>query len=430
MRARLILLVAATTSLVLVAFLVPLALLVRTAAADRAVSGALVKVQTLAPTVATADLATLRLVVARTNADGGIPVSVFLPDGQVIGSPATRSAAVDLAGTGRSMTVDEPGGREILVAVAGLPAGTAVIRTFVPDAALGQGVTRAWLVLLGLGAGLLLVSCLVADQLGRALTRSMSATAEVSHQLAEGNLAARARPGGPPEVRRIGIGLNRLAARIDDLLAAERELVADLSHRLRTPLTALRVDTDALADPEDRARIGGDVDAVERTVNTIIWDARHPARPGVQAACDATEIVAERVRFWSVLAEEERRRVEVRLPADPIVVRASRDDLTACVDALLGNIFAHTPEGCPMAISLSIRPGGGAVLIVADRGPGLPDLGMPHRGRSGSGSTGLGLDIVRRVATGSGGAMVLGGAAGEGAVIMVDLGAPPAAVRR
>jgi signal transduction histidine kinase len=95
------------------------------------------------------------------------------------------------------------------------------------------------------------------------------------------------------------------------------------------------------------------------------------------------------------------------------------------MDALLGNVFAHTPEGCGMFVGLAPRPGGGATLVVADGGPGLPDPLSLRRGHSGSGSTGLGLDIVRRVAEKSGGSVTLGRAPGAGAAITVTLGPPP-----
>ncbi len=428
MRRRLVLLVAATTSLVLVAFLVPLALLVRSSAADRAVSSAVVAAQAFAPTVASADEAGLDIAVREANADNQHPVTVFMPDGRVVGPPAERSAAIDLAATGRSITADAPGGRQILVAVSGLPGGTAVIRTFVSDAELTRGVGRAWLVLCGLGLGLLLVSMLVADQLARSVVRPLTAVAEVSHRLASGDLDARAVAGGPAEVLAVGAGLNLLAARTGELLARERETAADLSHRLRTPLTALRVDTEALPDPADRMRITADVDALERTVDDIIRAARQPTYDGVAPSCDAVEVVAERIDFWSPLADEEGRPFTAQLATGPIPVRVSRDDLTACVDALLGNVFAHTPEGTGFSVALTPLRRGGAQLVLADDGPGLPSRVVPQRGRSGQGSTGLGLDIARRTATSSGGALTLGRNHRGGAEIAVTFGAPPQVV--
>ncbi|HET9518730.1 MAG TPA: HAMP domain-containing sensor histidine kinase [Actinoplanes sp.] len=422
MRRRLILLVAATTSLVLVAFLVPLALLVRTTAADRALSAAAAELEALAPVVATVDRRTLTRTAARVNAEGGHPVTVFLPGGDVVGAPAARSNAVTVAAAGQSLNAAAPGGVEVLVAVAGLADGTAVIRTFVGDAELRRGVVQAWAVLVGLGIGLMLLSALVADRLARTLIGPLSAVADVSHRLAHGDLTARAVAAGPPEIRQVCSGLNHLATRIGGLLAAERELVADLSHRLRTPLTAIRVDAESLPGADDRHRLTRDVDLLERTVNAIIWEARQEARP--DGRCDAVRVAADRVGFWAPLAEEEGRRIDVDLADGPVPVRVAPDDLAACLDALLGNVFAHTPEGCGMRVRLTRGPMGGALLSVADDGPGLPGPQVLERGRSGSGSTGLGLDIVRRVAARSGGAVTFGRGVEGGAVVTVELGPP------
>jgi signal transduction histidine kinase len=107
-------------------------------------------------------------------------------------------------------------------------------------------------------------------------------------------------------------------------------------------------------------------------------------------------VVGGRVAFWAVLAEDTGRRFTADLPAGPVPVRVAADDLAAALDALLGNVFAHTPDGTAFAVSL--RPGpAGAVLEVADAGPGFPAEAV-GRGASGGGSTGLGLDIARQVA--------------------------------
>ncbi|HKA97494.1 MAG TPA: HAMP domain-containing protein, partial [Streptosporangiaceae bacterium] len=296
MRLRVILLVVATSSLVLVSFLAPLALVLRNFTADRAVSAATFEAQHLAPLVTTLRTNSLRLTVDGLNAESGnSPVTVFLPGGRELGQPAPRSAAVDLAARGRSFTTPGPDGVEVLVAVQGLPGSTAaVIRTFVPNADLRQGVAKAWLLLGALGLGLLALSVVVADQLARSLVRPIAALAHASDLLATGDLTARATVAGPPEVRRAGTGLNRLAVRIGDLLTHERETVADLSHRLRTPLTALRIDAESLRNAREMAQLSADVDAVERTVNEIIRAARRPTGGGTGAACDASLVIAER----------------------------------------------------------------------------------------------------------------------------------------
>jgi signal transduction histidine kinase len=429
MRYRINLLVMATTSLVLVAFLVPLAVLVRTDAANRAVNAAVLQAQTLASVINSTDPAALAALLAQTNADGGYQFTLFLPDGSQVGAPAPRTPAVARAAAGASLTANVPGGREILIAVAGRSDGTAVIRTFASDTDQRRGVGRAWLVLGALGLGLLLVSVVVADQLARAAVRPLVAIVGVAQRLAGGDLAARARPDGPPEARAVGVELNLLAERIGTLLVHERETAADLSHRLRTPLTALRVDVESLSDPAERERLIADVDHLVHTVDVVIRTAREPiSERGVQL-CDAAQVVADRVEFWSALADEEARTVEAVIGPGPMPVRLSHDSLATIVDALLGNVFAHTPEGTGFAVRLTASSTGGARLTVVDHGPGLPEFMVPGRGRSAGGSTGLGLDIARRAAGESGGSLSLGRAGGGGTVVIVDLGAA-AALRR
>ena len=137
MRLRIIALVVAISSLVLISFLVPLALVLRTLAADRAVSAATVRAQGLSPLVATLSGDSLRIAVAQVNAqDHSKPIAVFLPGGRVLGQPASRSADIRLAATGRSFVARSRAGAAVLVAVQGLARGTAVIRVFVPAAQL------------------------------------------------------------------------------------------------------------------------------------------------------------------------------------------------------------------------------------------------------------------------------------------------------
>jgi signal transduction histidine kinase len=429
MRLRVILLVVATSSLVLISFLVPLALVLRTLATDHAIGTATAQAQSVAPLVTaltSGELtpAELGLTLDQVNAQTGTPITVFLPSGAELGQPASRSAAVRLAQKSRSFTAQTAGGEEVLVGVGGLPGGSAVIRTFVPDSVLRHGVTRAWLLLSGVGLLLLLLSVAVADQLARSLVRPIKALALAADRLAAGDLSARAPVAGPPEVRRASTGLNRLAVRIGELLAHERETVADLSHRLRTPLTALRIDAESLRDGAEMERLLADVSAVERTVSGIIHEARRPSNEGTRATCDAAEVIADRAAFWLPLAEDQDRLMALELAPGPVPVRVSRDDLAACADILLENVFAHTQEGVAFTIRLSRRAGGGAWLMVADDGPGFGDADPTQRGLSRGGSTGLGLDIARRIAEGSGGSLVVGRSASGGGAVTLGLGFP------
>jgi signal transduction histidine kinase len=105
-------------------------------------------------------------------------------------------------------------------------------------------------------------------------------------------------------------------------------------------------------------------------------------------------------------------------------VRVSREDLATCADILLENVFAHTPDGAACAIMLRHREPGGAWLVVTDDGPGFPLVDPTERGRSGIGSTGLGLDIVRRIAESSGGTLMIGRSPSGGGAVTVGLGPP------
>ncbi|UOY04085.1 ATP-binding protein [Blastococcus sp. PRF04-17] len=236
--------------------------------------------------------------------------------------------------------------------------------------------------------------------------------------MGSGDMSARATPDGPPEVREVATAVNRLADRIGELLVAERGAAADLAHRLRT---ALRLDVEALPEV-DRERLLDDVDAVSRGIDEVISEARRPVREGLGEGSDAVAVVADRARFWSVLAEDEGRRFDVDLSAEPVPLRVAAADLAAALDALLGNVCAHTPDGTPLAVRVGARPDGGAEVAVRDAGPGMP-VDAIDRGRSGGGSTGLGLDIARRTAEASGGGLRID-SSGHGTTVRMDLGTP------
>jgi signal transduction histidine kinase len=428
MRLRLILLVLAIGSLILVSFMLPLALLVRTFAAQSAVSGATIRAQFMAPLIATVSAQDLRASVERVNQQNpGEPVTIFLPGGRQLGVHTARTSGVALAAKGKSFSEPAPGGVAIFVAVQGLPGGTAVIRTFVPDAQLRHGVAHAWLLLGLVAVGLLAMAVVVAALLTRSLVRPLGNVAMAAEQLAAGDLTARAPVDGPPEIRQVSNGLNRLATRIGDLLAHERETLADLSHRLRTPLTALRIDAESLsADQEVMTRVIGDVDALTKTVNEIIAEARRPASAGAPVSCDATTVVRARAEYWAALAEDQERWMTVEMPSVSLPVGVAAQDLAACVDILLENVFAHTPDGTAFAVRVSARAAGGAWVVVSDNGPGFSHPDPARRGLSSAGSTGLGLDITRRIAEASGGTLTVGRSLHGGGSVTIGFG--PAAL--
>jgi signal transduction histidine kinase len=412
-RRQITLLVAATTSIVLLAFLLPAASLVARVAEARALDAAQAQLQFLTPTVGLDGRD--QVAAALVGTSGELDVAVRWIDGEWLGDHRGGDAVPETA----VVQAGDDGTR--LLQPVRRADGSAVIEVFVPREQLRAGVTRTWLVLAGLGAVLLILALLVADRLARSMTRPITELATTAHLLGSGDLSARVSPHGPTEVRAVGAAVNRLAGRIGELLAAERETAADLAHRLRTPLTALRLDAESLSPP-DRERLLDDVDALNRSVDEVISEARRTVREGLGTGCDAAAVVAERVRFWSVLAEEESRAVTVDLSRDVVPVRVAPGDLGAAIDALLGNVFAHTPEGTAFGVAVRPRVGGGADVVVSDAGPGLPHTEI-ERGRSGGGSTGLGLDIARRTAVVSGGELQLTSST-AGTTVVLALGPP------
>jgi signal transduction histidine kinase len=440
MRRRILLLVVGMTTLVVLAFAIPLAVLIRHNVYENGLKSLQDETNHLAlyvgeePAPTATDLAaTLKTV------GGGLAASVELPSKQVVGTsppggfPAEPTQPTGDPGAPGGAPGDHSHGlgappQATIVAWHGgqlsqLSArGGYLVRVWASNGSLHSGETGWWLLLAGASVGLLLIGALAGELLTRRIVRPLTRTAQTAHQLSIGDTAARAPTDGPREIAEVGTALNRLADRIDELIAEERETVADLSHRLRTPLTALRLDAEALRDPVEAERVGSHVSAVERTLTAVIHAARRPQREGRLPSCDATAVVGDRVRFWSPLAEDQDRLGTVELPEHPLLVRASADDLAAATDALLENVLAHTPDGVPFAVRLE-PTGDGARLEISDDGPGLPDDAL-IRGRSDRGSSGLGLDIARRCAESGGGSMILGRSPSGGALITLLLKAP------
>jgi hypothetical protein len=110
-----------------------------------------------------------------------------------------------------------------------------------------------------------------------------------------------------------------------------------------------------LPRPPEVRDVATAVNRLAGRIDEVISEARRSVREGLGTGCDASAVVGERVQFWSVPAEEEARAVTVELPGVPLPVRVAAADLGAAVDALLGNLFSHTPDGTPLRVA--VRPG-------------------------------------------------------------------------
>jgi signal transduction histidine kinase len=398
MRRVLVLVSLAVSSMVALAFVLPLAVVVRDLARDQAFSDAERQAAALGPALAiTTSHAQLERALLSTQAGAEGRIALHLPGAVTIGVGYASAAQVAAARTsGREADVSVPGGYAVLepVALAGTARRVAVIEVFLPGSALSDGVLRSW-TLLGLVAVALVVgSVLVADRLGARSVRATTRLASAATALGEGDLSVRVPPEGPPELAEAGQAFNAMADRIRGLLAAERELAADLSHRLRTPLTALRLSAGAELTPA--------LDQLEREVDLIIRAVRAPATTE-PVGCDAAQVLRERLAFWSVLAEDEGRRWELAGTEERAPLPVPAADLSDAIDALLGNVFQHTTWGT--AFGVTLHQGSGVTgILVSDAGRGIadPDAAL-CRGTSGAGSTGLGLDIARRVTEATGG---------------------------
>jgi signal transduction histidine kinase len=227
----------------------------------------------------------------------------------------------------------------------------------------------------------------------------------------------RASPDGPPEIADAAQALNFLADRIEVLLAAERERVADLSHRLRTPLTALRLDAEAAAVP---TLVAG-VDRLHQAVTDLIGAARRPLTAAAPT-CDIDAIARARAEYWGALADEQGRSWEYHEEGPgPWVVALPPDDATAAIDALIANVFSHTPDGTAYRVAAT-ADGPDVVVAVDDAGPGIAaPADVVERGRSGAGSSGLGLDIARVSAEAAGGRLEIGSGSLGGARVALRL---------
>lgn len=432
MRTRLAVTAAAVTAMIVVAFCVPLGWLTQVVASSRALDAAKLESRSLAGAISAVpgQSATIAQLVEQANAGTPRPVTVYLPDGTVLGAPVPVDPEVELARKGRSFTAAGPGGgRDILVGITGPdPQAATVVRVRVAAELLRRGVARTWAIVAAVGVLVVVVAVSLADRLALSVVRPMGELLAVTRRLQRGELSARVPPSGPPEVAEVDVAVNGLADRIGELLAAEREAAADLSHQLRTPLTVLRLDAENLSSPDDRRRIARDIDRLEEVVTRVIQESRasaHDRRAGAEApASDLGHAVRQRMAFWSILANDQGRRWAMNVPGGPQPVGVSHRDLDVCLDALLNNVLTHTPAGTPF--SVDVRPGaaGRWVLAVADAGPGLPGGALPARGASGGSGTGLGIDIVRRTAEASGGHLSAGRSVEGGARIEVTFGPP------
>ena len=334
----------------------------------------------------------------------------------------TSTLVARVIATGRSgYTTGTLGDEQLRIYVAPLadlggPAsgGAVIVAASTQDVNSTLAESRALIILSALAAAALVVP-IAYFLTGRALAplRELAAGAEVIEARRDPSLRLPAEPGDgrtPDELRRLADTLNRMLAALERAREGERRFVADASHELRNPLTALRGNAAYLArngaDPAALEDLREDADRLSRLVDELLALARE----------DAGEPPADPVRLDELAEELSGPRVTVTA-SDPGWVRGDEGALRRALANLVDNALEHGPEGGQVQVTVG-RSAGKVVLAVTDQGPGIPPELVDQAtsrfwrgdgGGSGHGS-GLGLSLVRATAERHGGRLVIRGA--------------------
>lgn len=301
-------------------------------------------------------------------------------------------------------------------------------------------VHRYWLLLIGAGAVTLVVAGALGILLARWVTRPLAGLQRAATSIGDGDLSTRADvDDGPPEVRELAVAFNTTAVRLEQLVTAQEQFVADASHQLRTPLTALRLRLEMLeldADDDARDDLEGarrEVQRLSRLVDGLLALARAEraidARP---RRLDVDPELLERAAAWQPLANERGTRIDVQTSA--LRARFTPDHLGQMLDNLIANALEVSPSGSTITIRSDIEnsPTGTLVAIhVIDQGPGMsPEQrerafdrfwrASPTRGELGG--SGLGLAIVAKLVAADGGRAELRSAGDDGIDAVLLLG--------
>ncbi|MFN8222279.1 MAG: HAMP domain-containing sensor histidine kinase [Gaiellales bacterium] len=309
------------------------------------------------------------------------------------------------------------------------------VRITYPTTTADARVHRAWMLLGVVSILALLVAASLAVWLARWASRPLVGLETAAAAVAAGNRAARAPLTGPPEVRSAAAAFNEMVERLESLVTSQSEFVADASHQLRTPLTALRLRLDNLElAASDEMRDGLEAAVAEAGRLTEIMDgllalARADGGATPATAVDLTEVATDRAEAWEALAAE--RGIEVVVePASQVSVRVARDRVDQVLDNLIANAIEASPDGDTVRLLVS-TVGDRGELRVRDGGPGLVDddkrraLDRFWRASRTPGS-GLGLPIAKRLVEIDHGMLELLDAPGGGldAVVRLPLARP------
>lgn len=344
----------------------------------------------------------------------GVEASVYGPDGRTV---VASSAAPPLPPRLAPGAVEGAGflGRGSHGRAIPLPGGGQAV--FVLRAGHDRPSSRALVVL----AAVLGVIALASVPLARSIAAPVERLTRAARALGAGDLTTRARIRARGELGELGRAFDEMAERIEAQVRSEKELLANVSHEVRTPLARIRVALELAAEGDlEKARrylgeIGADLDELDRLVEDVLSAARLDlaAHGGGQVRREPVDLAAVAADAGRRFAErwpgrELRQELGEGLPA----VSGDAALLRRLLDNLLENAAKYSGPEAPVV--LAARAGGGGVLLeVRDRGIGIAPEDLPRlftpffrtdRSRArGTGGVGLGLALVRRIARAHGG---------------------------
>ena len=331
------------------------------------------------------------------------------------GLPLTPAQLAPWVRKGHSVTV-VTGGRTVragahltgeVLAVRSGTSRNALVTASAPSSETAGRVRRSWLFIALLGVGGIAVATALAAIQARRLSRPLESVARTSARLGEGDFSVRAPRSGVPEIDAIGAAIDSSAERIAELVAREREFSSNVSHQLRTPLTALRLRLEESAragDPDElRAELAAaliEADRLEAMIADLLAYARS-ARTGraVPVTLDAT--VAEQGAAWAPMFQRAGRRLTLAT-SHTVRAFASPGTVGQVLDVLLDNALRHGSGPVRVEVTEDRRF---ATIAVEDDGPGVSEADADRifdRGATRSGGTGIGLHLARALAAADG----------------------------
>jgi signal transduction histidine kinase len=306
--------------------------------------------------------------------------------------------------------------------------------TFLADVT--RALMIAGLVVVALAAGL-------ATLLARSINRPLAEMEQAALRFAQGDYTARVSPRGRDEVATLGQTFNQMAESVGSVEQLRRELVANVSHDLRTPLTVIRGYLEGLRSGQiaDRRSAEMAFEAMQAEVARLLHlvdDLRQAAAldsgslPLNRRPITATALASEAIDRITPLAEAKGVHLRSEVPADLPPLNLDEDRMGQALFNLLENAVRHTPAGGTILLTAQ-NQGEYLQLIVQDDGAGIPAQHLPHiferfyradRARNPSeGRAGLGLSIVKAIVEAHGGAVTVdsAGIPGQGSVFTVSL---------